>query len=101
MGQNRQIDISSLTPKHVRPACITEAAFASALDEWAATLGASNVSKDEASGLLQYYDPWSLMRPERYTPSAALRPTSVEHIQKVLSVANKYPICGPYPMERI
>jgi len=92
MDQNHQIDISSLTLKLVRPAGITEAVFASALDEWTVILGAGNVSEDEASSLLQYYDPWSLTTLERYTPSAALWPTSVEHIEMILSVANKYSI---------
>ncbi len=92
MDQNHQLDISSLTLKHVIPAGIPEAAFAAALDEWTALLGATNVSKDEASGLLKYYDPWGLTTPERYSPSAALRPTSVEHIQQILSIANKYSV---------
>lgn len=92
MDQNHQLDISGLKLKPVKPEGITDAALASALDEWTAIVGASNVSRDEASGLLQYYDPWSLTSPEQHVPSAALRPTSVEHIQKILSVANNYSI---------
>jgi 4-cresol dehydrogenase (hydroxylating) len=92
MDQNRQVDISCLKLKQVKPAGVTEADFASALDEWTATLGATNVYEDEASCLLQYYDPWSLTTPERYAPSGVLPPTFVEHIQTILSVANKYSV---------
>lgn len=92
MDQNHQIEISSLTFQQVKPAGLTEATFTSALDEWTAILGTNNVSKNEASGLLQYYDPWSLTTPARYPPSAAVRPASVENIQEILFVANNYSI---------
>jgi hypothetical protein len=92
MDQNHQLDISGLALREVKPVGVTEAAFASVLDEWTAILGVANISHDEASDLLKYYDPWSLTTPEKYAPSAALRLTSVEHVQKILAVANKYSV---------
>jgi 4-cresol dehydrogenase (hydroxylating) flavoprotein subunit len=68
MDQNHQLDISRLTLRNVKPVRVTEAAFASALGEWTAILGAANVSHDEASGLLKYYDPWSLTTTDEYAP---------------------------------
>jgi len=92
MDQNHQIEVSSLTFKQVKPAGVTEATFTSALDEWTAILGTNNVSKNEASGLLQYCDPWGLTTLARYSPIAAVRPASVENIQKILFMVNNYSI---------
>ena len=67
--------------------------FSAALERLSAVLGKQNVSRDDASGLDRYYDPWSLTRSaELYTPAAAVRPASVDQIQKILQIANEYSI---------
>jgi hypothetical protein len=75
------------------PQGVSEQVFSTILEKLSKVVGKQNVSSDDAAGLEKYYDPWSLTsRAELFTPSAAVRPASVDQIQKILQIANEYSI---------
>lgn len=64
---------------------------ASALDRMRAALGASAVITDSAA-LSAYLDRGSLAGPDAAPPAAAVMPSSVDHIRRLLAIADQYRI---------
>ena len=76
-----------------RPGGVSAEDFSTALEMFSTIVGKESVSKDVGSGLENYFDPWSLSTAsEVSTPSAAVRPASVDQVQKILQIANDYSI---------
>lgn len=76
-------------------------ALAPALDQMRAALGAEAVITDPAS-LSAYLDAGSLAGPDAALPAAAVTPSSVEHIRRLLAIAGRHglalwPIVGSGP----
>ena len=62
-----------------------------ALDAFAAAIGADKVHTDEAT-LREFRDPFQHASSDDYTASAVLMPTTVEEIQAILAVANEHEV---------
>lgn len=76
-----------------RPEGVSEQDFSAAMEKLSTIVGKQNISRDDSSGLERYYDPWSLTSSvQQFTPSAAVRPSSVQQIQQILKIANDYSI---------
>jgi 4-cresol dehydrogenase (hydroxylating) flavoprotein subunit len=71
------------------PPGVDERAFAEAVDALADALGAEHVLTDPHD-LLGYRDPYAIVAPEHFAPSAVVRPGSVEEVQAVVRIANDY-----------
>lgn len=89
--------MEDITPTRVLPPSFEEKTLDRALDAIAAAIGAENVSRNNSYGCLdgpqgqKYYgDYWPMGESDEHTPSAAIRPVSVEEIQAVLKIANQY-----------
>ncbi|KIW36011.1 uncharacterized protein PV06_11686 [Exophiala oligosperma] len=89
--------MEKLTSKRVLPAGFDEKTFDQALDALSLVVGADNVSRDGSHGSVEgpngeksYGDIWPLANPTDHTPSGAVRPATVEDVQGVLKVANRY-----------
>jgi len=64
-------------------------ALASALDQMRAALGGQAVITDSAT-LSAYLDAGSLAGPDAALPAAAVRPSSVDHIRRLLAIAGQH-----------
>lgn len=73
------------------PPGLTRANFDDALQALRAIVGASNVF-DEAASLIGYHDHFSMKPRKAHAPCAAVAPTNVEQIQRILGVAHEYGI---------
>ncbi|KAF2457767.1 glycolate oxidase [Lineolata rhizophorae] len=91
---HRQLFGNSVTRpvEPVLPPGVSQAEFDRAIDEYVGVLGKDGVFTGKA--LEEYIDPYELWEAEgkRRVPSAAVCPTSVEELQGVLKVSNKYKI---------
>jgi FAD/FMN-containing dehydrogenase len=78
-------------PKTILPPGVSAASFASAIQEFEAGIGKEWVYTTEAD-LDLYRDEYSFFwdTPEEHLASAALAPASVEEVQKIVRIANKY-----------
>ena len=81
----------------ILPPLFDEKTFDEALDAIASIVGSDNVSRDSSEGNLEgpqgqkcYGDVWPLGDADAHTPSGAIRPASVEQVQGILQVANRY-----------
>ncbi|KAG5788342.1 hypothetical protein H9Q69_012593 [Fusarium xylarioides] len=68
-------------------------------DELAKVVGDENISRDASTGALagphqqqSYGDPYALVDREQHLPSGAVRPASVEEVQQVLRLANRFKV---------
>ncbi|KAF9770007.1 hypothetical protein IL306_012489, partial [Fusarium sp. DS 682] len=68
-------------------------------DELAKVVGDENISRDASTGALtgpheqqSYGDPYALVSQDQHIPSGAVRPASVEEVQQVLRLANRFSI---------
>ncbi len=75
------------------PTGVSEADFAAALRQFAAAVGSQWVFTSDAD-LATYKDPYSPVagEPDEKVASAAVAPDSVEQIQKILTIANRFSI---------
>lgn len=64
-------------------------ALASALDQMRAALGSQAVITDPAA-LSAYLDAGSLAGPDAALPAAAVKPTSVDHVRRLLAIAEQH-----------
>ena len=81
----------------VLPPGLDETTFDKALEELENIVGRGNVSStweegslDGPHGQRQYGDLWPLAETNTRTPSGAIRPKSVQEVQDILKVANRY-----------
>ena len=70
------------------PTSVSEQAFARALDDFTAVLGADGVLTSEEE-LAEFRDPFAYRTWDDYTSSAVLTPTTVEQIQAIVRIANE------------
>ncbi|PCG88406.1 FAD-binding, type 2 [Penicillium occitanis (nom. inval.)] len=68
-------------------------------DELANVVGDENISRDASTGALigphqqhSYGDPYAIVSQDQHIPSGAVRPASVEELQQVLRLANRFGI---------
>ncbi|KAK5633895.1 hypothetical protein RRF57_009609 [Xylaria bambusicola] len=68
-------------------------------DELAKIVGDENISRDASTGALtgphqqnSYGDPYAIVNQNQHIPSGAVRPASVEELQQVLRLANRFGI---------
>lgn len=73
------------------PKGVSEAAFDKAVAEFKKILGADNVLVS-AQQLAPYTKTMMAVPDAEHTPSAAIMASSVEHIQKIVGVCNKYKV---------
>jgi (+)-pinoresinol hydroxylase len=75
----------------ILPPDVSAASFGSAIQEFQAAIGRQWVFTSE-SDLELYRDPYSFFwdTPEEHLASAALAPASVEEVQKIVRIANRY-----------
>jgi 4-cresol dehydrogenase (hydroxylating) flavoprotein subunit len=73
------------------PSELSEAAFARAIDDFAAALGSDRVLTSEEE-LAEFRDPFQPPAWEEYTASAVLMPTAVEEIQAIVGIANEHKV---------
>lgn len=66
--------------------------FKRALDGFAGVVGKQWVIADEEAGLNSYRDPFAIVDDDRFEPSAAVAPSSVEQVQDVIRIAGEYSI---------
>ncbi|KAK2030554.1 FAD-linked oxidase-like protein [Colletotrichum zoysiae] len=81
----------------VLPPGITPSVHRQFFDEVAAVLGNENISRDASSGALvgphnqnTYGDAYPMVSGNEHTPSGAVRPSTVEELQQVLRLANRF-----------
>ena len=74
------------------PGTLSRAAFDQAMGELREVLGPDRVFLDDDNELSSYRDPYDTLGEDTHIPSAAVAPTSVEEIQKILTVARKHRI---------
>lgn len=75
----------------VVPADVSAGDLARALDEFAAAVGAEHVLTDDAD-LRAFRDPFAFETWDDYTASAIVMPETVEEVQEIVRVANRYTI---------
>ncbi|KAL9562771.1 hypothetical protein ACKAV7_012957 [Fusarium commune] len=68
-------------------------------DEVAKVVGDENISRDASTGALigphqqqSYGDPYAIVSQDQHIPSGAVRPASVEEVQQVLRLANRFSV---------
>ena len=72
------------------PPDVSTETFTEALSGFSKIVGPEYVFA--GSALESYLDPYAIVDPERYAPSAAVAPDNVEQIQKILKIANDHRI---------
>jgi hypothetical protein len=83
-------DSITVSLKPVLPPDLQQSTFDNAIKEYKTAVGEDQVL--EGDDLTEYIDPYELQEAEgtRKMPSAAVRPGSIEELQEVLKVSNKY-----------
>jgi 4-cresol dehydrogenase (hydroxylating) len=71
------------------PLALSEDGLAAALEEFRAALGPESVLTSEVD-LREFRDPFAHETWDDYTSSAVLMPTTVEHIQEIVRIANRH-----------
>jgi 4-cresol dehydrogenase (hydroxylating) flavoprotein subunit len=79
------------TRKTNLPDGLDAAGFARAIADFKGALGAEWVSVSEHD-TQSYADPYPIVDPAHYLPSAALKPDGVEDLRKILAIANRHRI---------
>ena len=89
--------MSPSVASRILPPLFDAKTFDEALDAVASIVGPENISRDSSKGNLEgpmgqtcYGDVWPMGDADAHTPSGAIRPASVEEIQGVLEIANRY-----------
>jgi 4-cresol dehydrogenase (hydroxylating) flavoprotein subunit len=75
----------------LRPATLSEPAFARALSAFKATLDTEGLIT-EPDALAQFRDPFAFRTWDEFAPSAALLPRSVEEVQAIVRLANEHQV---------